>query len=278
MDHEILEENIKDIINEGVHGIIAAGINGEFSSLTINERKAVFETIINVAGDKVTVITAAYANSLKNAKELIKHSKEIGASAAIITTPFFFRRPSDEGLFGYFEKIFEFEKKLPILLCNVPIYSLIPIKHSIIEKLHEKYKNLVGIKDMSGKPESITAYAGVFNDLSVLIGSDRLLFHGLNIGCDGAVTAIGSVLPKYVLNIYSIYQSGDIDKAWIEQEKLSGIRSILKRFPSRAGLKYIYEQLSGRRSYVRPPLRNLTSIEKESLEAILYEHGLLQQE
>ncbi|MFW9923545.1 MAG: dihydrodipicolinate synthase family protein, partial [Candidatus Thorarchaeota archaeon] len=217
-----------------------------------------------------------YACSVNESIDLVNYAQKIGADAALLTTPYFFRKPSDEGMFDFFDCILKESNNFPIFLCNVPIYTLIELKHSIIENLMAKHDNIVGIKDLSSDPESITAYAGVFDNLSVLIGSDRLVFHGLNVQCDGAVSAIGCIFPKYLLQIYNTYKSGNVDQAWIEQEALTGIRSLLKRFPSRAAQKYIFSQLKGIYSYVRPPLRDLSDEDKKHLQIILEEHGLLQ--
>ena len=165
-------------------------------------------------------------------------------------------------------------KKFPIFLCNVPIYSLIELNLNLIENLTMKYKNIVGIKDLSGVTDSILAYAGAFEELSVLVGSDRMVYNGLNAGCDGAVSAIANILPDYLLKIFDTYKSGNADQAWIEQESLIGIRSLMTRFPSRAAQKFIFSKISGKESFVRPPLRNLTNEEREALLIILSEHGL----
>jgi len=275
INYKLLKKQINYIISKGVHGIVAAGINGEFSSMDLTERKKVIETSIEAADNRIPVIAGAYSTSWKESLELVKFAEEKGASAAILTTPFFFRKPTDEGLYQYFSKILTKAKKIPIFLCNVPIYSLIELNHELIENLVAKFKNIVGIKDLSGKPDSITAYAGVFENLSVFIGSDRLVFHGLNVQCDGAFSAIASIFPEYVLKIYNIYKAGKVDQAWIEQEALTGIRALLKRFPSRSAQKFIFSRIAGEESFVRAPLRNLNPENKENLKFILEDHGLL---
>jgi dihydrodipicolinate synthase/N-acetylneuraminate lyase len=274
VDYQLLKAYTNYVIDKGIHGIVACGVNGEFSSMTMNERKKVIKTTIAVANNRVPVLAAAYSNNIGDCTELIHYAKNQGADAVVITTPFFFRRPSLEGLYNYFSKILEETKDIPIIICSVPIYSLIEIPTNLIENLKDNYDNIVGIKDLSGTPESITSFAGVFPDLSVLVGSDKLTFHGLNIGCDGAVSAIASAFPEYVLRIYDVYRAGDVDKAWIEQEALAGIRSLMKRFPSRGGLKFVLSRICEKEAYIRPPLRNLNQQEKEALAAMLIEHGL----
>lgn len=274
IDYETVRAQIDFVIDKGVHGIVACGVNGEFSSLSLAERKKVIKSSVNAAKDRVPVVAGAYSNSYKEALEIVKYSEENGATAAILTTPFFFRRPSQEGLYDYFSKILDGVKKFPIFLCNVPIYSLIELNLNLIENLTMKYKNIVGIKDLSGVTDSILAYAGAFEELSVLVGSDRMVYNGLNVGCDGAVSAIANILPEYLLKIYDTYKKGNTDQAWIEQESVIGIRSLMKRFPSRSAQKFIFSKISGRDSYVRPPLRNLTTEERDNLTIIMGEHGL----
>ena len=82
------------------------------------------------------------------------------------------------------------------------------------------------------------------------------------------------LIPEYLLKIYDTYKKGNTDQAWIEQEAVIGIRSLMKRFPSRSAQKFIFAKISGRESFVRPPLRNLTAEERENLLIIMGEHGL----
>lgn len=144
----------------------------------------------------------------------------------------------------------------------------------LIERLLMKYKNIAGIKDLSGSTDIILKYAGTFEELSVLVGSDRLVYNGLNAGCDGAVSAIANIFPEHLLKIYETYKTGDVDKAWSEQEALTGVRALMQRFPSRAAQKFLFSKITGRETFVRPPLVNLTNEEKENLLIILGDHGL----
>ncbi|MHA1244936.1 MAG: dihydrodipicolinate synthase family protein [Candidatus Heimdallarchaeota archaeon] len=263
------------VIEKGVHGIVSCGINGEFSSMSMAERKKVIKTTIDAAKERVPVIAGAYNCSYKESIELANFAEEVGAAGVILTTPYFFRKPSDIGLFNYFSEVLSQVKKIPVILCNVPIYALIAIKTNLIENLIAKHKNVVGIKDLSGNPETIREYAGTFENLSVFVASDQMAFHGLNVGSDGIVSAIASTFPEYLLKIYDHHSKREIDQAWIEQESLTGIRSLMKRFPSRSAQKFILSKFCGKESFVRPPLRNLTEEEKENLVLILQEHGLL---
>ncbi len=232
------------------------------------------KTSIDAVKGRTPIIAGAYSNSYKGTIDLIKYAEENGATASIITRPYFFRKPAEEGLYNYFSRIFDVIKKFPIFICNVPIYTPMEFSTELIEKLLMKYKNIVGIKDLSGSTDIILKYAGTFEELSVLVGSDRMVYNGLNAGCDGAVSAIANIFPEYLLKIYNTYKSGDVDKAWSEQEALTGVRALMQRYPSRAAQKFLFSKITGRESYVRPPLVNLTDEEKENLLLILGDHGL----
>lgn len=274
IDLETLKSQIKFVIDSGINGIVTCGVNGEFSSLTLNERKKVIKTSIAAVKNKVPIIAGAYSNSYKETIDLISYAEENGATASIITKPFFFRKPTEEGLFDFFSKIFDEINKFPVFLCNVPTYTQMELSIELISNLTMEYKNIAGIKDLSSSTDVILAYAGSFEELSILVGSDRMIYNGLNAGCDGAVSAIANIFPEYPLKIFNTYKSGNADKAWIEQESLIGIRALMTRFPSRAAQKFIFSKLIGNESFVRPPLRNLTDEERENLLLILSEHGL----
>ncbi|MBD3191379.1 MAG: hypothetical protein GF308_12085 [Candidatus Heimdallarchaeota archaeon] len=273
IDFDLIETHINFLREKNIQGIVVCGTNGESPSLTVAEKKQVIKKSVNTAKE-LPVLAGAYSCSLKESIEIIQFAEDCGAAAGVITTPFFFRRPPPVGIYDFFSKILEQTKDFPIIICNVPIYSLIEIEPKIIKQLKNKFPNVLGIKDLSGKPESITNYLRAFPELSILVGSDRLVFHGLNIGCAGIVSAIGNVLPDHVVDIYHKFQEGHRDQAWIAQESLTGIRALFKRFPSRAALKFILSKISGQESYVRPPLQDLTADEKETLLQILTEHGL----
>ncbi|HUT81803.1 MAG TPA: dihydrodipicolinate synthase family protein [Candidatus Bathyarchaeia archaeon] len=274
IDYETIKDQIDYVIEKGVHGIVACGVNGEFSSLTIEERKKVIKTSIDAVKGRTPIIAGAYSNSYKGTIDLIKYAEENGATASIITRPYFFRKPAEEGLYNYFSRIFNEIKKFPIFLCNVPIYTPMEFSTELIEKLLMKYKNIVGIKDLSGSTDIILKYTGTFEELSILVGSDRMVYNGLNAGCDGAVSAIANIFPEHLLKIYETYKIGDVDKAWSEQEALTGVRSLMQRYPSRAAQKFLFSKITGRETFVRPPLVNLTEEEKETLLIVLGDHGL----
>ena len=278
IDYETIKSQIEFLIGKGVHGIVTCGVNGEFSSLTLNERKKVIKTTVNAVKGRVPVIAGAYSNSYKEAIDLVNYAEQCGATAALIMRPFFFRKPTDEGVFNYFYNILEQVNKFPIFLCNLPIYKPLELKIEIIENLLQKYNNIVGIKDLSNQTEIILKYAGMFEELSVFVGSDRAIYNGLNAGTDGAISALGNIFPEFPLRIYNTYQAGNTDKAWIEQESLIGIRAVLQKFPLRAAQKFLLSKITGRESFVRPPLRNLTTEERENLLIILNEFGLQFQE
>jgi len=278
IDYENIKAQIDFLISKGINGIVTCGVNGEFSSLTLVERKKVIKTTIRAVNGRVPIIAGAYSNSYKEAIDLINYAEQNGATAAIIMRPFFFRKPTDEGIYEYFCNILNEVKEFPLFLCNLPIYKPMELKPQTIENLLQKYKNIVGIKDLSNQTEIILKYAGMFEELTVFVGSDRAIYNGLNAGTDGAISALGNIFPEFPLKIYEAYKKGDTDKAWIEQESLIGIRAVLQKFPLRAAQKFLLSKITGRESFVRPPLRNLTSEERENLLIILNEFGLQFQE
>src|SRR5262245_57715143 len=84
----------------GVDGVVVCGTNGEGTSLSVAERKQALETVMEHRGN-LTVVAGTGAASPVDAVELTRHAAEVGANAALVLPPFFFKNPTTEGLANY---------------------------------------------------------------------------------------------------------------------------------------------------------------------------------
>jgi 4-hydroxy-tetrahydrodipicolinate synthase len=272
VDYEVLCSHVEFLVSRNVHGLVPCGTNGEFSSLTLNEAKKVIEETLNFSG-KTTVVAGTGRPSIKETLELSRFAWDVGVDALIILPPYYFKA-SEEGLFQYYSRIFEEISETPIFLYNIPKYSNNEITHGLVKKL-SKYPNLLGVKDSSGDDEHIKSLIKTFPSLKVFAGSDAQVYLVFSAGGVGQISAIANVFPEKALTIYEAFKKGDLKESFEKQKEFSEIRAILKEYPARGGLKYIYSLISGHKSFVRPPLLNLTEAQQEELKKRLQEKGLL---
>src|SRR5216683_3303793 len=76
-------------ISEGVNGLVPVGTTGESPTLSHEEHKQVIEWCVETAKGRVPVIAGAGSNSTKEAIELTRHAKEVGADAALSVAPYY---------------------------------------------------------------------------------------------------------------------------------------------------------------------------------------------
>lgn len=227
---EISEFGIRQLckrsIEEGIDGIFALGTTGEFFSLTEDEKVEIMKIVIDETKDRAKVYAGCGAVSTGEVIRLIKKMENIGVDAVSVVTPFFIT-PNQNELFMHYSCIAE-STTLPIILYNIPPRTGCHIEAETVSKLAEKYKNIIGIKDSSGKFENILAYINATKKLShfsVLAGTDSFILKGLQNGAKGAIAATANVVPQVIARIYENYINGDIVKAEEYQEMLVPLRS-----------------------------------------------------
>ena len=95
------------------------------------------------------MIAGTGSNSTKEAIRLTKAAEKAGADASLQVVPYY-NKPNQEGLFNHFRNIAK-ATKLPIILYNIPGRSSANLETDTIVKLEKVCKNIVGIKEASGK-------------------------------------------------------------------------------------------------------------------------------
>ena len=115
-------------ISEGIHGIIALASNGEFLSLSDEERHDVARIVIDQAANRVPVVVGTAAESTTDVIRYTKDAELLGADAAMVLTPYYCWI-NEEEIFAHYRRIAE-SVSLPIMLYNHPASTVLDIKTS----------------------------------------------------------------------------------------------------------------------------------------------------
>ncbi|MCJ7718623.1 dihydrodipicolinate synthase family protein, partial [Candidatus Bathyarchaeota archaeon] len=154
VDEERLRILVNHCIELGVHGVVPCGTTGEFVNLTKEEKKQVLKVVVDEVNGKVPVIAGTGASGTSEALEMTKYAKDIGATAALIVTPYYLK-PADRGIYEHYSTIAT-EVDLPIILYNIPQCTGLPLPWQMVEDLAQ-IPNIVGVKDSSGQLSFILA-------------------------------------------------------------------------------------------------------------------------
>ena len=134
-------------IGQGTQGLVPVGTTGESPTLSHKEHMRVVELCVATARGRVPVIAGAGSNSTREAIELTRHAKEVGANAALSVTPYY-NKPTQEGVYRHFASIAE-AVDIPIVLYNIPGRSIVEISTETMARL-AAVANIVGVKDATG--------------------------------------------------------------------------------------------------------------------------------
>ena len=194
------------IASTPVKGVFVCGTTGEFSSLTIDERKAVLEKWVASAAKRFKVIAHVGSNCQRDAMELASHAAQTGADAIASIAPSFFKPGTVDELVDFFAPICRAASELPFYYYNMPSITGVnlPVDKFLIEG-KKKIPNLVGTKfTHNNLMEMGTCIDLEQHKFEVLHGFDEILIAGLSMG---AVAGVGSTY-NYIPNVYhAIFES-----------------------------------------------------------------------
>jgi len=227
VDEAALRNLIDFVIDKGVTAVVPCGSTGEFTSMSIEERKKVIEITVNQAKGRVKVIAGTGDAGTDAAIEMTKYAEKIGADAALIVSPFYLK-PTDKEIFEHYKKIAE-STSLPIILYNIPQVTGVEIPWWVVEGLAD-VENIVGIKDSSGNmPYMMALFEKVFGKISIICGHDEIATAALAAGADGLILASANVIPDIWIEIYNLILEGKREEAFAIQRKIQTLVRIIAR-------------------------------------------------
>ncbi len=112
-DHRIDEDGFRENIRHwtedlGIEGLFISGKQGEFFSMSVEERKRTFELAVEATGDRGQTIMSCSDQNLDVVIDLARHAEAVGADYIVVHAPaLHFFTEQDETLMGYYRTISE---------------------------------------------------------------------------------------------------------------------------------------------------------------------------
>jgi 4-hydroxy-tetrahydrodipicolinate synthase len=263
------------LIAEGSSGLVPVGTTGESPTLSHDEHKRVVELCVQVVDKRVPVIAGAGSNNTREAIELAQHAEEAGADALLVVTPYY-NKPTQKGLIAHFSAIAE-ATSLPIIIYNIPPRSVIDMLPDTMGALVKAHKNIVGVKDATGKIERVSEQRiACGKDFVQLSGEDATAL-GFNAhGGVGCISVTANVAPRLCAEFQAATAAGDFAKALEYQDRLMPLHKAIFMEPGLCGAKYGLHKLRGMNRTVRSPLMStLEPATEAAMDAALRHAGLL---
>jgi N-acetylneuraminate lyase len=251
----------------GLASVFIGGTTGECASLSVAERKALAERWVRVAGGAMRVAVHVGSNCQGDAIELARHARDAGAAAVAVLAPNYFKPATVEDLVAFCAPIAAEADPLPFYFYDIPGMTGVRLSMSaFLREAKFRIPTLKGLKfsntDLVELQECVRLDDGGFD---ILFGSDECLLAGLTFGVQGAVGSTYNFAAPVYQRIQAAFDKGDLTTARAEQAKSVALVRTLGEFGYLAASKALMAMLGVDCGPIRPPLRNLTRPERETL-------------
>ena len=181
-----------------------------------------------------------------------------GFKKFLIMPPAYYKY-GDKEVISFYTKIVEEVPDAEIILYNFEKLSGYKFSINCVEELAKKFpQQIIGVKD-----SSYNLFENLkIDNFSVLPGSENKLLKGLQLGCDGIITATCNITATLTRKVYDDFFHNK-DKG--ANEKLCKVRTIFDEYNLISAIHSLMAQIDKSYSNILPPLSILNSKDCQKL-------------
>lgn len=228
INYEGLEELLEFLINNGVHGLLVGGSTGEYSLMSLDERKEVMKFVCDVTNGRVPVMAGTGCHLTKDTIELTQFAAKVGAKSALVINPYYMAT-SRQGVIDYYKSVAK-SSDIGILIYNYPDATGVNLEPELIHEL-SKIDGVIGIKNTAdGQHTSeVIALTKDNSNFIVLTGFEHLILATLAMGGHGAIGVVHNLVPEKIVKLYNfVVKENNIKKATELNKDLLELYSLIE--------------------------------------------------
>ncbi|MGP1629629.1 MAG: 4-hydroxy-tetrahydrodipicolinate synthase [Giesbergeria sp.] len=274
VDYKCLRTLIDWHIQEGTDCIGVVGTTGESPTVDVEEHCEIIRVSVEQAAGRVPVMAGCGANSTKEAIELARFAKNVGADSQLQVVPYY-NKPTQEGQYQHFKAIAEATGDLPIVLYNVPGRCVGDMLHDTVLRLAQ-VPGIVGIKEATG---DIARAQWLIRDLpksfAIYSGDDPTAVALMLCGGHGNISVTANVAPRLMHELCVAALAGDIRRAMEIQFRLMPLHKHLFIEANPIPVKWALARMGRCGGTLRLPMTPLSPGNEATVEGALRAVGLL---
>lgn len=273
VDYPSLRRLIDWHVAEGTACIGVVGTTGESPTVSVEEHCEIIRVAVEQAGGRVPVMAGAGGNSTREAIELAKFAKQVGADCTLSVVPYY-NKPSQEGMYQHFKAIAE-AVDIPMMLYNVPgrtVADMLPETSLRAAQL----PGVIGIKEATGNIERAAwLIKHAPQGFGVYSGDDGTAIALMLLGGRGNVSVTANIAPRLMAQLCHAAVEGDVKTARDIHFRLATLNKLLFAEPNPVPVKWAMQRLGLCGGTLRLPMVPMTDALMPGLEAAMREAGLL---
>ena len=273
VDYPSLRRLIDWHVAEGTACIGVVGTTGESPTVSVEEHCEIIRVAVEQTAGRVPVMAGAGGNSTREAIELAKFAKAVGADCTLSVVPYY-NKPSQEGMYQHFKAIAE-AVDIPMMLYNVPgrtVADMLPETSLRAAQL----PGVIGIKEATG---DIARAQWLIRDVpkgfAVYSGDDPTAVALMLCGGQGNISVTANVAPRLMHELCVAAVAGDRRAAMDIQFKLMPLHRHLFVEANPIPVKWAMARMGLCGPAMRLPMTPLSKNLEATVEAALSSAGLL---
>ena len=271
MDEEGFAENIRHWTEDlGIDGLFIAGKQGEFFSMSVDERKRCFDLAVKASEGRGQTIMSCSDQNMDVVIDLARHAQANGADYIVVHAPVLhFLKAQDETLLEYYKTISD-AVDIGIALWSHPDSGYL-MSPQLCNRLAD-LENVVAIKYSVPRPMYVELTRLASDRIQVSTASEEeWLDNIVELGwrlylCSSPPYLLQTAVDRRMREYTDLAFAGDTEAARARRDSLDPVRRALRdtRPPEKphAHQKYWQDLLGQTGGHVRRPLLELTDDEK----------------
>jgi 4-hydroxy-tetrahydrodipicolinate synthase len=232
-----LENNIEHVIKGGVHCLLALGSAGEYSLMTLEERKQIIKFIADKTNNRVPLMVGTSCHPTEDTIKLSQYAEQCGADCVLVLPPYYMQT-DEQGIKNYYEEITN-NLNIGVVIYHYPEGTNVELSPEFVQEL-SNIPGIVGIKNTTDQMHTnkIVSLTKNNDTFSVLTGFEQLILPTLSVGGKGAVGLAMNVVPEEYVKMYDNFVSANnIELSSQYNHILSDFIDLLEEEPPPAAVK-----------------------------------------
>ncbi len=208
LDEEGSRAIFRYVGESGNEGAFILGTTGEFPAIDDDEFESIVRAAIDELSGRMRVIVHVGQPSAYEAVRRVETAKRLGATEFAALTPYYLA-VADDAVFDYFSRVSDAVGDGSLFVYIYPKRSGIDVSPELLARLAH-LPAIVGAKVSELSLDDIAAYRAVVpDDFVIYTGADRELVAAGEVGAQGVVSGVSSVLPKPFRALAAAADGGD---------------------------------------------------------------------
>ena len=269
LDDEATSRVMKQLVADGVSGLVVCGTVGEGCSLTLDEKIRVVEAAKHAAETRVPVMVGVAEFTTAEACTLAREAARVGADGLMVLQAMAYTAKPRETLVHF--RSVAAASDLPIMIYNNPPLYHVDVTPDMLAELAD-VDTIVCFKESSGDTRRFVDVRNRTGDRFIpFCGLDAVVLESVAVGAVGWVSGMANVFPRESETLFRLARGGRLTEALPLYDWFMPLLHLDARSDLVQCIK-LCEHLVDRGSpLTRPPRLALEGAEKGEIEGIIKE-------